>query len=74
MNSPFKPRQPMCRQCRYFSVDIRGESFAGIGNVEHGECRRRQPSANFTEYSQRERSFPLVRAGDWCGEHEAMDG
>ena len=56
--------QDRCGTCIYFD--------ASAGQVARGICRRFPPQIvaefNFLGY------WPIVGAGDWCGEHVTIDG
>jgi hypothetical protein len=54
-NTNDKPEQ--CMACRFYKADHRG--------AYTGECLRFPPTV--VEY-ERHGVFPIVRAGDWCGE------
>jgi len=71
---------PTCFSCRFFTRE-----FGRIVREDDGFCRRHAPSPRIAVFVRAEndqgepheewsghvtQEWPLVRAADWCGEHE----
>jgi len=54
-----------CANCRFFASHMAEVNDAGEVT---GECRRYPP---VMPPGERRAVFPIVGAGDWCGEHRA---
>ncbi len=59
-------RQPVCKDCRYWSARCKDAEYRYPG-VKYGECRRYPPKV-----IELLTMFPETATNSWCGEHKGV--